>query len=151
MKSKKILILFVLIIFAFFCFFFLNNLAFKLNPEIKKVKIAEKVINIEMVITPEEREKGLSGRENIGENEGMLFVFENSGRHGFWMKDMMFPIDIVWLDQSKKIIFIQKNVLPSTYPEIFYPDDNANYVLELISGFAEKNNLQIGNQVKFLP
>lgn len=149
MKSKNVLMLLILIIFAFFCFFFLNNLVSKFNSEIKKVEIGGKIIKVSVVSTVESREKGLSGRESIAEDEGMLFVFENLGRHGFWMKDMNFPIDIIWLDQSKKIIFIKKNVLPSTYPEIFYPDSDANYVLEVISGFSEKNNLQIGNYAKF--
>ncbi len=60
------------------------------------------------------------------------------------MKDMKFPIDIVWLDGQGKILNIKPNVSPSTYPDIFFPTENNLFVLEFNAGFAEKNHLVIG-------
>ncbi|MFH1608958.1 MAG: DUF192 domain-containing protein [Patescibacteria group bacterium] len=155
MKNKKIIILgIILIIFIFFIVLVCknNSLNTKVNNlEINYVKIASQIIKVDVVSTPELLEKGLSGRENLEENEGMLFVFPNNGLYSFWMKDMNFAIDIIWLDESKKIIFIKKNVFPDTYPETFLPEKKSKYVLEVIAGFAEKNNLEEGNFVEFLP
>jgi len=90
----------------------------------------------------------------LAENEGMLFIFENEGYFGIWMKDMNFPIDIAWLDKDKKIISIEKNVDPETYPKVFYAQKNdlpilSLYVLETSAGFLGKNNIQIGDFVDF--
>ena len=71
----------------------------------KILKINQINLNIEISDTKAKREQGLSGKEGLAENEGMLFVFEKEGYYGFWMKDMNFPIDIAWLDKNKKIIY----------------------------------------------
>lgn len=83
-----------------------------------------------------ERVRGLSGRQAFPEGQGMLFVFANNQRHGIWMKDMKFAIDIVWIDQTYKVVTVRSNVHPSTYPEVFRPSRNARYVLELPAGKA---------------
>jgi len=64
----------------------------------------------------------------------MLFVFENPGIHGIWMKDMKFPIDIIWLDKDMSVISKELNVSPDTYPQVFYPSREAYYVLEVKAG-----------------
>lgn len=79
----------------------------------------------------------------------MLFVFEKADYHSFWMKDMKFAIDIIWIDEDKKITDITHNATPGTYPEIFKPSLPAKYVLEVMSGWIEKNNIEIGMQVNF--
>ena len=96
-------------------------------------------INAEFVETPELREMGLSGREGLGRNNGMLFVFDNETvNRCFWMKDMKFSIDMIWLDSDKKVVHIQENVSPDTYPESYCPDAPAQYVLEVEAGRAEQ-------------
>jgi hypothetical protein len=86
---------------------------------------------------------------NLAKNEGMLFVFNHPSQHVFWMKDMNFPIDMIWLDENLKIIYFQKNVLPESYPATFGPDQNSLYVLEVNAGFSDKHNLKIGDSLSF--
>ncbi len=129
------------------------------NPpthSISQVEIAGKVLKIEIADTDAKRELGLSGHKMLTNDEGMLFIFDQPGRYAFWMKDMLFPIDIIWLAPQNigevgisKVIYIQKNALPSSYPQTFGPNENSLYVLEVNSGFSEKNNLKIGDEVKF--
>ena len=116
-------------------------------------------INVEIALTPEARTQGLSGRASLGEKEGMLFVFDAPGKYGFWMKDMNFPIDIVWFTPSERneaglardlrVVYIKKDAKPESYPEIFMPEENARYVLEVLAGFSDENNLQIGDRAEF--
>ena len=61
----------------------------------------------------------------------MLFIFERSGRYGFWMKEMRFAIDIVWIGEDLRIVHIAADVTPETYPEVFKPPEAARYVLEM--------------------
>lgn len=110
--------------------------------------IGNTLINIEIADTERERVKGLSDRTDLAENAGLFFVFETPSRYGFWMKDMNFAIDIAWLDANKKIIHIEKEVLPETYPKVFYPALDALYVLEVNSGFFEKNKIEIGQTLE---
>ena len=91
--------------------------------------------------------QGLSGKDKLLENHGMWFVFGYSDRWGIWMKDMNFPIDIVWFDENSEIVDIKINVSPETYPEVFYPLKESSFVLELSSGAVEKYHLEVGNRV----
>lgn len=99
--------------------------------------------------TSELRTKGLSGRPSLGTDEVMLFVFEREGRNFFWMKDMLFPIDIIWADTDRRIIHIEKNVSPETFPKSFGPDDNSKYVLEFKAGTADSVGMKIGDRISF--
>lgn len=105
------------------------------------------VIEAEVVSTNVDRARGLSGREGLGENEGMLFVFSEPGKYGFWMKDMNFAIDILWLDDEGKIVHIEKDVHPETYPNSFAPDEDALYVLEILAGKAHEQGLVVGDML----
>lgn len=113
------------------------------------VFIGGKKIRVDLANTPATRTQGLSGRKSLLENEGMLFVFENSGQYGFWMKDMNFPIDIIWVDENKNIVHIEKNLLPDTYPRIFTPQNPSRYVLEVQAGFSDTISLQVGDKIEF--
>lgn len=98
--------------------------------------------------TPSAREKGLSGRESLGQDEGLLFIFPEPGLHGFWMKEMNFPIDIVWMDRYLKVIGISENVSPESYPELFYPPSPAQFVLEIDAGSARAKGIDVGDRAK---
>ncbi len=92
---------------------------------------------VETLDTPTAREKGLSGRASLPEGRGLLFVFESPGSWGIWMKDMNFPIDIIWAREDGTIITIARSVSPDTYPTVFYPTSpDALYVLEVNAGAA---------------
>ncbi len=108
-------------------------------------------INLPVYIadSPAERTKGLSGREGLPENRGMLFVFDNDAKHSIWMKDMKFNIDAVWLDENKYVVDVNKNLMPSSYPKNYRPKTNARYILELPSGQVDARNITIGTQLSF--
>jgi len=117
---------------------------------IKSVQIREQTIKVELALNEEAQERGLSDRKELKENEGMLFVFSEEGKHDFWMKDMNFPIDMVWMDESKIIIYIEDNTKPESYPDSYGPAALSRYVLEVNAGVSEKNNWKVGDEVKFL-
>ncbi len=95
------------------------------------------------------REQGLSGHPGLRQNEGMLFIFEQSGQYPFWMKDMLFPLDIIWISADWKIAHIEANLSPETYPEAFFPKALAQYVLEVPAGFSTQHNLSVGMPILF--
>lgn len=97
-------------------------------------------MRFEIVTDPIEQERGLGGRTNIPANYGMLFVFPKDGNYGFWMKDMLAPIDIIWLSDSGTILGIEDSVAPSTYPSVFYPPHPVRYVLETRAGEARTHD-----------
>jgi len=152
-KYKNIFFVLIIIIFFIFLYFFLINNNFSKNleiNEIQSVKIAGKILKVELALTSEEQEKGLSERKKINEDEGMLFVFNYTGQYSFWMKDMNFPLDIIWIDDDFKVVYIEKNALPESYPATFSPKVEAKYILEVLSQFSQKNNLKVGDKVEFL-
>ncbi len=109
------------------------------------------IITVETVNTPELRTLGLSGRQSLGNNEGMLFVFdEPSISYCFWMKDMNFSLDMIWLTEDKKVINIARNVSPDTYPdENFCPEAPAKYVLEVNANRAMELGISPGVDLRF--
>jgi uncharacterized membrane protein (UPF0127 family) len=116
-------------------------------PASTTLGIGTTTIIADVVSTEAEREQGLSGRNSLAPGRGMYFMFDTADRWGIWMKDMKFPIDIVWISASSTIITIEKNVATSTYPTIFYPDSPALYVLELPAGFTKKQGIAVGQKV----
>lgn len=102
---------------------------------------------LEIVDNDAELAQGLSGRQNLIQNSGMLFVFDNQSRRCMWMKDMNFALDMLWLDNLGKIVSIEENVTPESYPNNFC-HDNAKYVIELNSGDVKRYNISIGQTVK---
>jgi uncharacterized protein len=112
------------------------------------VQIEHSCFEMEVADTNEKRIRGLSGREGLEENQGMLFVFEQVEEQCFWMKDMLFSIDMVWTDNHRKIIKIKENVSPDTFPDLFCSDDT-KYVLEFNQGFVSKYGLKLGSTLQF--
>jgi len=109
-----------------------------------------KVINLKVEIadTPEERALGLSLRKYLGDYEGMYFVFEQNTNSHFWMKDMLIPLDIIFIDEAGFIVDIKEGQQPcvSSCPSIF-SNSTYRYVLEVNSGFCSTNGVKIGNGV----
>lgn len=103
---------------------------------------------VEYADTSEERELGLSGRDVLNEGAGMLFVYEQPTQGGFWMKNMSFPLDIVFLDENNKIVDIAKNQVPcadETSCSAYMPTASYTKALEINAGEADRYQLQIGN------
>lgn len=114
----------------------------------KTVTIGSAKIKAEVVQTPAELEKGLGGRPCIESNQAMLFIFDKPSHYAIWMKDMRFPIDIVWISSDHKAVGLEIDVLPSTYPDRFVNKDNpALYVLELQANRAKELNVSLGTRI----
>lgn len=97
--------------------------------------------------------KGLSGSISLPENKGMLFIFNKAERYRFWMPDMNYSLDIIWIGSDMKIVDISKNVPPlldKTKPVYYRPGLAAQYVLEVNAGWTDRNQVRVGNQVSFL-
>ena len=107
-------------------------------------------ITAEVADTKSSRELGLSGRPNMNDNEGMLFVFDRPGRYGFWMKDMLFALDVIWINQNGIVVEIERDTSSDTYPKVYMNASPASYVLEVKGGTAEKQGLFIGSKVKII-
>lgn len=86
---------------------------------------------------PTKRELGLSGRTSLPSGSGLLFIFPTPGKYGFWMKDMNFPIDIIWIRPDRTVAGVARDISPSTFPELFYPPSDIQFVLELNAGKSD--------------
>ena len=154
MNFKKRVSFLIVIVFLIIIGIFLNSQNIFLRKadgnNIKYVKIAGQTVKVDLALTPKEQEQGLSGRIMLSSNQGMLFIFQKPSINYFWMKDMNFPIDMIWIDNNFRVIYIKKDVPPSTYPSSFGPGVDNSYVLEVSDGFSEKNNLKEGDIVEFL-
>jgi uncharacterized membrane protein (UPF0127 family) len=110
-----------------------------------------KCINSEVADTMDKRTQGLMNYEKLDSNQGMLFVFENSNKHNFWMKNMSFPIDIIWLNKNKKIVHIEENISPCKKDscQVYSADKESLYVIEVKANFTQENNIKTEQRVKF--
>ena len=99
---------------------------------------------IEIVDTPASEAQGLSGRVNVPHDYGMLFVFPDDEAYGFWMKDMLVPLDMIWLSDKGEIVGIEDSVTPESYPHVFYPPEPVRYVLETRAGEARAQGWTVG-------
>ena len=104
-------------------------------------------IKVEIANTPEERARGFAGYEYLPNGTGFLYVFAEPDFYNFWLKDVTFPIDIVWIGYYHDIIDIAAYLTPQTYPTIFEPKRPAKYMLILPAGTAEEYSLGIGDEI----
>jgi uncharacterized protein len=95
-----------------------------------------------------ELKRGLSGRRSLPSDQGMLFTFDKEEKQCLWMKDMYFALDIVWVDAQKKVVGVEHDISPETYPEIFCHEP-AKYVIELSAGEAKRAGIQRGQTLTF--
>jgi uncharacterized membrane protein (UPF0127 family) len=101
--------------------------------------------------TPSLRTQGLSGRDSAADTAGMLFAFEDDGDHPIWMKDMHFPLHLIWLDKDFKVVDITYDVSPDTYPKTFVSAKPSRYLIELDTSFSTKEDLpfKVGDQLYY--
>jgi len=118
-------------------------------PHLSQVELGGHVVGVTIANTPETRARGLSGRMALAPDEGMLFMFPEDGRYGFWMKDMLFSIDILWLSDEGRIVSMVQNLSPETYPKTFEPEQAARSVLELRAGWVKEHGVQLGDIIRF--
>lgn len=116
-----------------------------------QVCFAQKCINVEVVEKEEELQRGLQFRESLDPGGGMLFVFKESRPHAFWMKDTLIPLDMIWMDDARRIVHIEGNVPPCPADPCprYTPAAEALYVLEVNAGHAAKLDLKVGDTAEF--
>jgi uncharacterized protein len=148
MNVKNIFVLaLVIILLTIGIYFFLVKENIK-ESEIINVCINDECFSVKEVSTDLERKTGLSNYDFLNENEGMIFVFKEEGKYGFWMKDMNFPIDIIWINKNLEVVDFVENVTPCSENCVSYlPQENSIYVLEISAG--KINELKITKQDKF--
>ena len=148
-SGKLVLIISVVVILSLSLFLLLKN---NLDDEIKEVCVEDKAcFNVEIADDWTERQRGLSNRDYLLIDSGMLFTYPEGEIPGFWMKDMNFPLDIIWIDSNMNIVGIEKSLepcIPSLCP-IFSPASEVMYVLEINSGLSDKYDFKDGDLISF--
>ena len=128
-----------------------NSSNSSVNSNLQILKIGETEVRVEIVATAEEKSVGLGGRESLAEYEGMLFVFEEPGVYGFWMKGMKFGLDFIWISQSR-VVEVAEDVKPPVadyVPEVYQPKQPIEAMLEVNAGWVRRNNVKIGDEVAY--
>jgi uncharacterized membrane protein (UPF0127 family) len=125
------------------------------TPTPTTVTIDDASFAVELAVTPQQVAQGLSGRPSLAPGTGMLFIFESEGLHSFWMKDMRFPLDMVWISAEHAVVDITEDVPPpapgQTTADLptYMPAEPAQYVLEINAGEADSADIRIGDVVEF--
>lgn len=124
------------------------------RKESMQVTIKDLVVQAKIADEAKEHQTGLADYSSFALGDGMIFVFDKSASYVFWMKDVEFAIDIIWIDDAKKIVDIAPNVPPEPNKgekdlTRYKPKSDAKYVLEINAGLSALHNLQIGDQVAF--
>ncbi len=129
-------------------FFLFNTDVFgrEIAAPAKPVKIRNSTFYVELAKTKTEQERGLMFKQSMDQNKGMLFVFEVTGIHLFWMKDTYIPLDMIWISEDKRIVYIKSEAQPHD-KSIIDPKAPAKYVLEINGGLAKKYGFQPGDKV----
>ncbi|MBI4118654.1 MAG: DUF192 domain-containing protein [Parcubacteria group bacterium] len=120
------------------------------KAELYTLWLGETELKVELAQSQGQRERGLSGRKSLPQNQGLLFVFEKPGLHSFWMREMRFDLDIIWLDKNYRVTDMAPDVKPESYPNYFVPEKEALYVLEVNAGWSKINNITLGSPAVFL-
>jgi len=122
------------------------------NEAMPRIVLADGfAVNVEVAANDDMRAQGLMYRDHLAEDRGMIFLFPQSGEYAFWMKNTVIPLDMIWIDEAKKVVHITPDVPPCqadpcpSYP----PGVKAKYVLELGAGVAAKHHMANGDQLKF--
>jgi len=115
----------------------------------KRLRVGKEEVWVEVRDTDEERQLGLSGREGLKEDEGMLFVFEKAGRHGFWMKEMRFDLDFVFIKDNQVVELMVEVKAPrlDEAPRSIRPTQEVEMVLEVNSGWVDDNSIKLDDVV----
>ncbi len=105
------------------------------------VYLGDVALEVTVADDSDERVLGLSGTESLRDFEGKLFIFEEAGNHGIWMKDMLIPIDVLWFNDDLELIHVERNMTPESYPQVYSAPEPARFVLETNAYFVD--SLQI--------
>jgi len=147
-KIYWIIIFFAILSVGLFAYLRLTGVALW-SPK-NYVQIKNNIIAVEIADSPASQARGLSNRPSLSENQGMLFIFPDRQTRIFWMKKMLFPLDIIWLD-GNRIVKISAN-LPAeglAPAKIYSSDTPVNYVLEVNAGWAKRAGVKVGELIEY--
>lgn len=113
-----------------------------------------KVIKAEVLVKPEDMMRGMMFRDSLAADRGMLFFHSQPGKYSYWMYQCKLPLDIIWMDSSRKIVEISANTPPCPSKSAkecpsFGGHQDAKYVLELNGGAAARNGITLGTPLDF--
>lgn len=126
-----------------------NDIIKKWYTPLTPLTLGEVALQASIADTETTREKGLSDTPSLPKGVVKLFVFEQSAAWTFWMKDMQYPIDIIWLDENKIVIHLEPSLTPESYPATFAPPLPAKYVIETEAGFTESARITLGTKAEW--
>lgn len=124
------------------------------SPYAIPLQVGSKTIQVQVAADSVTQERGLSSRDALTDDQGMLFDFgvTKGDYPAFWMKDMTFPLDLIWI-QDKKIIGITPDVQPANLPDEqmprYFPPSPISWVLEVNAGWVQRHHIKVGDEVKF--
>lgn len=144
-KKTTSVVIGIAFVLIFIFYFFTHKFSVWGNP-IVAVSIGKQKIRVEEVRTQERMQKGLAGRRNLCEDCGMLFLFSESGKKAFWMKGMLIPLDIIWLE-GEKVVHVREFVAPDDM-RVLAPDVSADKVLEIPAGRSAQLGIVEGMKVE---
>lgn len=129
-----------------------HGMLFPPEPVMVRVVLNSAVFDAELADTPEKRERGLGGRASLGPRQAMYFPFPSAGRWVFWMKDMRFPIDIIWIRDGRVVDVTRRAAVPEpgAVLERYAPMEPADAVLEVAAGAADEIRVKPGDPVRLL-
>jgi len=119
------------------------------NSKTDILQINGQSFSLQIAKTDQQRELGLGNRTSLPADQGMLFIFPQVQPECFWMKDMHFSLDMVWVNKNKQVVYIKHNVSPSTYPDSFCPVQPVAYVIELNAGTTDTTGMRVGEALDF--
>lgn len=150
-KKNIFLILGSVVILGLFWGLAVGLLFYRENSEWGEVCFAQGCFRVELADNYLKRKAGLMFRKSIGSNEGMFFIFDDEKEHPFWMKNTLIPLDIIWVNGKKEVVFIKKKAQPCTQGvcETIRPGKESRYVLEINAGLAEEMGIEVGDKLIF--
>ena len=117
-----------------------------------RIEFGGVTLTVEIAKSTADQQKGLSDRDSMASNHGMLFVFDTEANWGFWMNGMRFSLDIIWFDSQRHVVYIEQGLAPCTPQDcpIYSPPLAAMYVLEVNAGFVKNHNIVSGDTFQFV-
>jgi uncharacterized membrane protein (UPF0127 family) len=117
------------------------------NAAAEKLRLGKATYAVEVMQTPEARQQGLMGHAPLAAGQGMLFIFDTEGVYPFWMKNMAFAIDMIWIGADQRVVYIAANVPPCKVDPcaVYTPAHAAKYVLEVPAGDAFRQEIKAGS------
>lgn len=152
LKERFLLIIFIcIVVFVFYTMFSYKPDVSK-TPPLPTIQVGETIVAVVVADEENERIQGLSGMEMLPPNQGMLFIYDQPSYYTFWMKEMRFPLDFIWINNGY-VVDITTDIQPPSYedepPNTVTPNSPATMILEVPAGFVSEHNIRIGDLAVF--